>query len=407
MSNLKALRARKAEIARACNQVVADAGDSTWTPAQQASYDNSIAELQRINAQIKAVEELQNDEADGFFADAAAVAKTVKGKTLSQADAARAAFALFLSHKPEQLSAEQIVQIKAAMSTTTGAEGGFTVPVTIAKELIETMKAFGGMREAADILTTTGGEDMLYPGSDGTAEVGEIVGQNIVATNGDITFFQVPLNTYMYSSKSIAIPWQLLADSNVDIVRLVLKRLAMRIGRIQNMHFTTGTGTAQPTGIVTAATSGRVCATGNTVTATYDDIVRLKHSVNRAYRTKAKFMMSDTALLMVSLIKDSQGRPIFVPGYETGSPGDVPDRLLNQPIIVNDDVAAPAANAKSMVYGDLSLYTIRDAAGSGQTRAFDDSAFALKGQRGFCGWLRSGGNLTDTAAVKFLQQSAT
>lgn len=46
-------------------------------------------------------------------------------------------------------------------------------------------------------------------------------------------------------------------------------------------------------------------------------------------------------------------------------------------------------------------------AGSYSIRRFDDSAFALNGQVGFCGWMRSGGNLLDTAAVKYYQNSAT
>jgi HK97 family phage major capsid protein len=40
-------------------------------------------------------------------------------------------------------------------------------------------------------------------------------------------------------------------------------------------------------------------------------------------------------------------------------------------------------------------------------RRFDDSAFALNGQVGFCGWMRTGGNLVDTAAVKYYANSAS
>jgi predicted phage gp36 major capsid-like protein len=39
-------------------------------------------------------------------------------------------------------------------------------------------------------------------------------------------------------------------------------------------------------------------------------------------------------------------------------------------------------------------------------RRFDDSAFALKGQVGFCGWTRTGSNLIDTEAVKLFVNSA-
>jgi HK97 family phage major capsid protein len=84
-----------------------------------------------------------------------------------------------------------------------------------------------------------------------------------------------------------------------------------------------------------------------------------------------------------------------------------PDLLCGYPVAINDDVAVMAANAKSIAFGDFSQYHIRDVAGSTSMRRFDDSAFALKGQVGFCGWTRSGGNLLETAAVKVYVNSAT
>ena len=66
-----------------------------------------------------------------------------------------------------------------------------------------------------------------------------------------------------------------------------------------------------------------------------------------------------------------------------------------------------AANAKSIVFGDLSKYIIRDVNNTTEIKRFDDSAFALKHQVGFCGWQRSGGNLVDVNAVKVYVNSAT
>ena len=74
---------------------------------------------------------------------------------------------------------------------------------------------------------------------------------------------------------------------------------------------------------------------------------------------------------------------------------------------MNDDVASMAANAKSVAFGDFSQFVIRDVANSTSIRRFDDSAFALNGQVGFCGWLRTGSNLLNTAAVKVFVNSAT
>jgi HK97 family phage major capsid protein len=84
-----------------------------------------------------------------------------------------------------------------------------------------------------------------------------------------------------------------------------------------------------------------------------------------------------------------------------------PDRLCGYPIVINQDVAVMAANAKSIAFGDFSYYYIRDAMDLSMFR-FSDSPFIKLGQIGFLAWLRSGGNLIDVGgAVKLFVNSAT
>lgn len=66
----------------------------------------------------------------------------------------------------------------------------------------------------------------------------------------------------------------------------------------------------------------------------------------------------------------------------------------------------PAAAAKSIAFGDFSLYKIRDVMAITLFR-FNDSAYVKKGQVGFLAWMRSGGNLIDVGgAVKLFQHGA-
>ena len=396
---IQALRERKDELAKQANNMIANAGDKVWSKEEAAAYDQMTDEIGRINAQIKAITEQADLDAEKMIGEAAKNSK----KTTTLHDAV----ALYL-RKGMNLSAQELAMVQNAMSTTTGSEGGFTVPTEIATMVIDALKAFGGMRSVANIIRSSAGNDWQYPASDGTSEVGEIVGQNAAATSLDITFSQVPLVTYKYSSKKIALPWELVQDSVIDIVAFVVNRLATRLGRITNTHFTVGTGSSQPFGIVTRAASGKVGTTGQTTTVIYDDLVDLEHSVDPAYRRNAAYMMNDASVKVIRKIKDSQNRPIFVPGYEAGAVvnGGAPDSLMGRRIVVNQDVAVMAANAKSILFGDFSLYTIRDVM-SAEVRRFDDSAFALNGQVGFCGWQRCGGNLLDTAGVKYYANSAT
>jgi len=65
-----------------------------------------------------------------------------------------------------------------------------------------------------------------------------------------------------------------------------------------------------------------------------------------------------------------------------------------------------AANAKSIIFGDLSYYYIRDAMQMSMFR-FTDSAYTKLGQVGFLAWLRTGGNLLDTGALKLFVNAAS
>ncbi len=400
MKSIQALRERKVELARQANQILAEKGDQTWTKDDQAKYDTIMDEMERLSTQINAHQRMLDAEADKEFT-AKPGQKAVEGDISNVL-----AVALYMRHG-NNVTAEQAIAIRNAMSTTTPAEGGYTVPSEVAAMVIDALKDFGGMRDVAEIITTDSGAALGYPTSDGTGEEGEIVAENAAASSSDITFGTAALNPFKYSSKKIALPVELIQDSAIDVVQFVVNRLAVRLGRITNKHFTIGSGSAQPWGLMSRATSGKVGTTGQTTTVTYDDLVDLEHSVNLAYRRGSKFMMADSSMKVVRKIKDSAGRPIFTPSYDAGGTAGTPDLLLGRPLAINDDVAAMAANAKSIAFGDMSQYKIRDVRGSFNIRRFDDSAFALNGQVGFCGWLRAGGNLMDTAAVKYYQNSAS
>ena len=400
--SIQALREQLSQENRAAKALLEANGDRVWSKDDQAKYDAHMDKAEALSAQIKAHQRMLDADAERTFEGATKGAR--KGSKTGDLDA-MAAVALYLRHG-NNVTAEQAVAIRNAMSTTTTTEGGYTVPPEVATMVVDALKAFGGMRELADVIATESGVAINWPSSDGTAEEGEIVGENAAATSGDITFGTVPHVVYKFSSKKIALPWELISDSNIDVVGFVVNRLAQRFGRIQNRLFTVGTGSSQPFGLMARAALGKTGTTGQTVTVIYDDLVDLVHSVNRAYRRGASFVMADSSLKVIRKIKDTTGRPIFNPGFETGSPTGAPDTMLGYPIVINDDVAAMAANAKSIGFGQGKQYLIRDVVGL-DVRRFDDSAFALNGQVGFCGWQRSGGNLLDTTAFKYYANSAT
>lgn len=410
LQQLREARNAKAQEAQAINAKYP--ADKRIEAADAARLDELLASIEAIDAEIQREQRLAALEGQSE-----AALRNAATRTPGQHNAATGALRAYLTGGMQALNEAQRAElharvtpdIRAAMSTGTSAEGGYTVAAEYARTLEEAMRAYSGMMEASTILNTATGAAMNFPTADATAETGEIVGENTAATTGETTFGNTSLAVYKYSSKKIALPFELLQDSFLDIEAYVQGLLAMRLGRIVNTHTTVGTGVSQPRGIVTGSALGRTGVAGQTLSVTYDDLVDLEHSVNRAYRQGAGvgFMMADSSLKVVRKIKDSNGRPIFVPGYEQGNPGGAPDRLLNRPIVINDDVPVMAANAKSILFGELKKYVIRRVMDLTLFR-MTDSAFTLNGQVGFVAFQRMGGNLIDAGgAVKHYANSAT
>jgi len=407
--SIQALREQRGTIAAALKELVAKPEWDAVT--DQATYDNSMDQIDKIDAAIKRQNDLNAKIADdALTANVADVAGRI-GRDKGSKEATY--YAKWLKSGDSGLSAAEWADIRNTMSTTTTTEGGYTVQSDVAAALIDSLKAFGGMRSVATILRTERGNPLSFPTSDGTSETGEWIAENTTATAADPSFGTKSLPVYKASSKIAAVPFELLQDSQIDIEALVNGRLARRLGRITNTGYTTGTGSAQPTGVITAASTGVTAsnATSQVTAIVYTSIIDLIHSVDPAYRAlgNCKFMMNDASVKVIRKIVDGSSRPIFSPGYDNTSGAlamSAPDTLCGYPIVINQDVAVMAASAKSIAFGDFSYYYIRDAMDISMFR-FTDSAYAKLGQVGFLAWMRSGGTLLDTAAVKLFVNAAS
>lgn len=419
-------REQKNALAKEARNMLANAGDKAWTKDEQAAYDAKIAEIELVNGMITRMEAQMTADAENAFNDvddfklkptALALLNGESAEVAIRKAELRAGFDLYLRNSMAQMTPEQMQRVRNTMSTTTPAQGGYTVQTLVASDFIETLKAYGFMRAVATQFATATGVDMSYPTTDGTTEMGEWVAQNASATPLDPTFGTVALNVFKAGSKIITIPIELLQDTSIDIVSLIYARMRDRIGRIANLGYTVGTGTGQPFGLSTQAPVGKVGTTGQTLTVTYDDLVDLVDSLDPAYLAdtpsipafagaSSVFMFNQTMRRTIRKIKDTAGRPIWTPSYDEGMSAKRPDFLLGYPVSINNDMPVPAANAKTIAFGNTHRYVIRDSMEVTMFR-FEDSAYASKGQVGFLAWARTGGNLMDVQSVKQYQHSAT
>lgn len=290
-----------------------------------------------------------------------------------------------------------------------GTGGGYFVPVGFVNEVEDALKWYGDMLRAATIMPTDTGQPLPYPTDNDTGTVGELVGEATQVSTADLTLSNITLNAYKYSTKMVKVSIELLQDSAFDLDSYLKGKFAERLGRILNTHFTTGTGTSQPKGIVVAATAGPT-ATGSATndggsgTAANsigtDDLIELEHSVDKAYRKGSSYMANDSTIKFIKKLKDKYGRPIWLPGLAVNSP----DTILDYPYFTNNDMAAIATTNKTVLFGRLDKYLVRRVKDMSVLRLVE--RFADYGQVAFIGFARYDGQLLDagTHPVKYLVQ---
>lgn len=176
-------------------------------------------------------------------------------------------------------------------------------------------------------------------------------------------------------------------DSFFDMGGFLGSALGERLGRIQNRHATTGTGSSQPNGVVTASTAGVTLASSSAVT--HDELLDLKHSVDPAYRMQAEWMFADSTLKALKKLKDSQNRPLWLPGIAVREP----DTLDGDRFVVNQHMSGMEASAKSILYGDFSKYIMREVLNISLIRMVE--RYADYHQVGFVAIMRFDGELID------------
>jgi HK97 family phage major capsid protein len=138
----------------------------------------------------------------------------------------------------------------------TGSAGGYLVPQGFRAQIVERMKAYGAVSRSPGPQHHDR-RALPWPTNDDTGNVGALLAENTQASEQDITLGTAQLGAYKYTSKIVRVSLEFLQDVDwIDAEAFLRRKFAERLGRIHNQHFTTGTGSSQPQGIVTGATSG-------------------------------------------------------------------------------------------------------------------------------------------------------
>jgi HK97 family phage major capsid protein len=425
MSKLIELRERMAKLAtdaRAEFDKITDKTTEAEAKEIEVRFDAIMADHDKIGGQAEREEKLASAESRASAGDSRRPAPDHKEQRAAAEDHEKTpeykeVFSKQLRFGAASLDSEErtvlmsgranLPQEARAQSTGTDSAGGYTVPEGFAGTIDKALAMWGPMWDGGIVqeLNTATGNPLPYPTVDDTASRGRIKAENGAVNddgNDDVVFGEKMFNAFIYDTGMVKVPLELLQDSAFDIEALMNDLFGERLGRTANQVLTTGTGTGQPNGIVTASTMGKTTAGATAFTA--DELVDFFHSVDPAYRQspRCRWMFNDTTLAAIRKLKDGQGNYLWQMGdVRSGEP----DTFQGKPYSVNQAMADSAASAKPIIFGDMSKFLVR------KVRGFEvmtlRERYAEKFQVGMIGFKRFDSELVNTGAVKHLIHAAS
>ena len=346
--------------------------------------------IDRIEADIRSADEAiavaqRNEERAKATAEASANYAPAPEQTASEADLLRAiAMGEMRSHTFE----------KRALVNSDN-----TVPKSFYDEVFSVARLVGPMLDVGQTISTSSGENLTIPTLTAYSTA-TIKGAGSAIAESEPTFSSITLGAYKYSFL-VQVANELIADAGFDITGLIAQESGNSIGFAVNAGLTLGTGTVEPTGIVTAAGSALVGGTGVGGAFTADNLIDLAYSLDGAARRLpgVGFMANGQSIGAMRKLKDTAGNYLYAVGVGQ------PDTFAGFSVIENPAMAAIATGAKSIIFGHMPSYKVRMAGGL-QVAQSADYAFNADVTT-FRVTMRVDGNLTHAGHVKFFKGAAS
>jgi len=380
----------------------AEARAKAWEEAK-ALLDSAAAEKRDLTAE----EQVKFDRINTDLDERAAAIETIRKAEEREAKAAAATS----GYEVSEVSKSDYDYVRSlakgelrshqfeTRGTLTPSNAGGVVPQSFVARVYDLARQVGPMLDLGERFETAGGEDLKIPVLTNYATaVLETPGSAI--DESEPTFSSITLGAYKYAFL-VPVARELIEDSGVDIAEVLARAAGNSIGVAVNAALTTGSGTAQPTGIVTAAGTG-VSGTIAGGLFTADQLIDLVYSVDGAVRRLpgTGWLMSPTAIRNARKLKTTDGYYLFEPGLN----GATADRLLGYAVNENPGMAAVGSASASVGFGYLPSYKIRLAGGLRVDRS-DDFKFA-NDLAVFRFMIRVDGNLSHQSHFQIFRGSA-
>lgn len=275
----------------------------------------------------------------------------------------------FLKGETREFVARPTAEEQRDLTKGSATAGGNTVPTSFYGQLWAHLIETANIVNYATVIRTDSGETLEIPTTTAHSS-GALIAEGGTLTESDPAFAKRSLGAYKYAL-SIQVANELVKDTGVDLEGYLAMQAGRAVGNALGTHLITGTGSSQPTGIMTSTTLGVTGSASLSGAFTADNLIDLYYSVIAPYRNSrsAAWLAKDSTLATARKLKDTTNQYLWAPGLAGAG-----DTILGKPVVTDPNVDAVALSAKSLAFGDLSAYHVRLAGGIRFERS-DDFAF--------------------------------
>jgi len=274
-----------------------------------------------------------------------------------------------------------------------------TVPKTFFDQVFDVARLVGPMLDVGNRINTTSGEDITIPTLTAYSTATLKAAGSAIAES-EPTYSSITLGAYKYGLL-IPVSNELIADAGFDISSHLANQAGNGLGFAVNAALTTGTGSDQPNGVVTAAGSGVTGGTGVTGAFTADNLIDLQYTLDGAARRLpgVAYMAAGATIGAMRKLKDDAGQYLYQ--VNVGQP----DSFAGYNVIENPGMAATGTAAKSVLFGHMPSFQVR-VAGGVQVATSTDYAFNTDSTV-FRVLMRVDGDLTHASHIKYFKGGAS
>ena len=266
-----------------------------------------------------------------------------------------------------------VAEVKSTMVEAQGTLGGFAVPSTMQSEIIRRLPGLTAVRGggATVVNLTTGNSTEAIELTGGTSRYSSALRgawgtETQSPTETNLTLGLKTINADVYTYK---VPLsQSLVEDAANLINILQDEATVTMAIDEDEAFLIGNGVGKPQGILpnsANALSLTVVNSGSAAVLTADGVKSLKRGLDAQYRRTASFVANSDTFLAIELLKDGQGQYLFSDLTDQ-------DQLLNRRAFESEALPDVAANAFSIIFGNMMGYWIVERSGMTVAR-FQDS----------------------------------